>query len=82
MNVGVYEKLTAFNRCMEDVVLILKAYETMQEFDKGSMELFTREAEQLRASVNRYVGERMVNEADKEAVRLDALRPPEEREED
>lgn len=67
---------------MEDVVMILRAYEALPDFDKGSMELFTRDAEQLKASVNRYVGERMVNEADKEAVRLDALRPASEQEEE
>lgn len=67
---------------MDDVVIILKALETTEGFDKGSMELFTHDAEQLKAGVNRYFGERLTAEADKEAVRLDALRPaPEEEEE-
>lgn len=85
MNVGVYEKLTAFNRHMEDVVLILKALETDPDFDKGSVELFTLDADALRAGVNRYIGERIVNVADKQAIELDAIREarkPERPEED
>lgn len=74
MNVGVFEKLTAFNKCMEDVVIILKALETNPDFHKGSVELFTLEAETLRASVNRYIGERVVAVADEESTRLDAIR--------
>jgi hypothetical protein len=74
MNVGVFEKLTAFNKCMEDVVIILKALEVNPDFDKGSMELFTLDAETLRAGVNRYIGERVVAVADKESTRLDAIR--------
>jgi hypothetical protein len=71
MNVGDYEKLTAFNRCMDDVLIILRAWETTTYFDKGSVELYTREAEQLKASVNRYVGEVIIREADEITVRLD-----------
>ena len=74
MNVGVFEKLTAFNRHMEDVVLILKALETDPDFDKGSMELFTLDAESLQVGVNRYIGERVTAVADKKAVQLDAIR--------
>lgn len=74
MNVGVFEKLTAFNKCMEDVVIILKALELNPDFDKGSVELFTLDAEMLRAGVNRYVGERVVATADEESTRLDAIR--------
>ena len=74
MNVGVFEKLTAFNRHMEDVVLILKALENDPDFDKGSVELFTLDAETLRAGVNRYIGERIVGVSDKEATKLDAIR--------
>ena len=84
MNVGVFEKLTAFNKCMEDVVLILKALETDPDFDKGSVELFTLDAETLRAGVNRYIGERIVGVSDAEATKLDAIRDarkPEEEEE-
>ncbi|MGH7782274.1 MAG: hypothetical protein ACREO5_00295 [Candidatus Binatia bacterium] len=69
-----FEKLTSFNRHMEDVVLILKALESDPDFDKGSVELFTLEAESLRAGVNRYIGERVVAIADKEAITLDAIR--------
>jgi hypothetical protein len=80
MNVGIFEKLTAFNRCMDDVVMILKAYETTPGFDQGSVEIYTREAEQLKASVTRYVGEAMIREADETAVRLDGVseKKPEE----
>ena len=60
MNVGVFEKLTAFNRHMEDVVLILKALEMDPDFDKSSVEIFTLDAETLKAAVNQYVGERIV----------------------
>ena len=74
MNVGVYEKLTAFNRHMEDVVILLKALEMDPDFHKESVELFTLEAETLKASVNRYIGERIVSVADKESVTLDAIR--------
>jgi hypothetical protein len=74
MNVGVFEKLTAFNRCMEDVVMILKAFEMDPDFHKGSVELFTLDAETLRAGVNRYVGERLVGVSDEESTKLDAIR--------
>ncbi len=74
MNVGMYEKLTAFNRHMEDVAMILKALEMDPDFDKGSVELFTLDAESLKAGVNRYIGERIVGVADKEAITLDAIR--------
>jgi hypothetical protein len=76
MNVGVFEKLTSFNRCMEDVVMILKAYEATPPFDQACIEIYTREAEQLRASVNRYVSEVVIRDADETATRLDKERPP------
>jgi hypothetical protein len=82
MNAGDYEKLTTFNRCMDDVVMILKAWETTSGFDQGSVELYTREAEQLKASVNRYVAEVMIRIADATSVRLDKGRPEEHEEEE
>ena len=71
MNVGVFEKLTLFNRCMDDVLMVLKVYETTPGFDRGSIEVYSREAEQLKAGLNRYFGEVMIREADETATRLD-----------
>lgn len=85
MKLEVFERLLNLNRNLDRVIMNLKHLESMPEFDKGSIELFTEEGETLRASVNRYIGERVVGEADKESVRLDAIRdtrkPPEEEEE-
>jgi hypothetical protein len=77
MNAGDYEKLTAFNKCMDDVVMILKVYETTDGFKQEAVEIYTREAEQLKSSVNRYVGEVMIREADETATRLDKSEKPE-----
>lgn len=74
MDVEVFEVLLTVNRSLDSVIESLKKLETNNDFDKGSVELFTIEAEQLKAGVNRYIGERMVHVADADSSRLDAIR--------
>lgn len=82
MHAEVFERLLSLNRGLEQVIADLKSLESVKEFDQGSIELYTRNAEDLKAGVNRYVAEMIIADADRESVRLDAQRPPAEREEE
>jgi hypothetical protein len=77
MELEVFEILHGFNDGMEEAIGQLESLETVKGFGE-SVASFLRDAERLRAGVNRYMAERIHKDADEEAIRIDKQRAAEQ----